>query len=92
MLGNKHESYKHAVNLKWNKYTPSSFSVQNPDIQQLLQQAQTFKWKHLSADDYKGAGSWFLQSCDPKCLLHGRTAPEALGLRFVGFKTHLYLA
>ncbi|XP_053378040.1 ectopic P granules protein 5 homolog isoform X2 [Mercenaria mercenaria] len=67
--------------------------VENPDIQQLLLQAQTFKWKHLSPDHYKNAGSWFLQSGDPKCLLHGRTSPEALGLRLLesasGFTTEI---
>ncbi|KAL4226903.1 Ectopic P granules protein 5 [Mactra antiquata] len=57
--------------------------MENPDIQQLLTQSQTFKWQNLSATDYKGACSWFLQACDPVCLLKGRTSPEALGLRLL---------
>ena len=57
------------------------FGGQNPEIEKLLSQAYTYPWKHLSADDFRRACSWLLQSCDPKCLLKGRTATEALGIR-----------
>lgn len=69
--------------------------IENPDVQQLLTQAQTYRWKHLLARDFMSACSWLMQSCDPKCLLQGRMSPEALGLRVLesaaGFNTEVSL-
>ncbi|XP_052280497.1 ectopic P granules protein 5 homolog [Dreissena polymorpha] len=65
--------------------------IESPEIQDVMTQAQVLEWKHLSANDFKRASSWLLQSCDPKWLLLSRTSIEVLGLRIAetaaGFNT-----
>ena len=57
--------------------------LQSPEVHDVLLFAQTCRWQHLSADSYKKACGWLLQSCDPNCLLQSRASPDVLGVRWV---------
>lgn len=65
--------------------------LENPDIEQVFRQTETYRWQHLSPEAFKKACSLFLLSCDPHSLLQERTAPTAIGLRLLksasGFST-----
>ncbi|WAR26073.1 EPG5-like protein [Mya arenaria] len=67
--------------------------IESPEVESILNTATSSKWEFLSADDFKKACGWLLQSCDPKCLLQSRTSPDGIGFRQLesaaGFNTEV---
>ncbi|XP_061187011.1 ectopic P granules protein 5 homolog [Saccostrea echinata] len=57
--------------------------VEIPDLAQKTLTAETYDWSTLTSDHYRHASNWFLQTCDPRCVLAERSASSALGLRLL---------
>ncbi|CAG5121709.1 unnamed protein product, partial [Candidula unifasciata] len=70
-------------------YVDPEFS-QDAEINKLLSEALTFDWSMVTPEGYSCVSSWFMQLCDPKCVLAERSSNLALGLRLLkevgGFK------
>lgn len=57
------------------------FLLQIPMLEQKTLTAETYDWSTLTSDNYRHASNWFLQTCDPRCVLAERSSSMALGLR-----------
>lgn len=57
------------------------FLLQIPTLEQKTLTAETYDWSTLTSDNYRHASNWFLQTCDPRCVLAERSSSMALGLR-----------
>ncbi|XP_013408243.1 ectopic P granules protein 5 homolog isoform X1 [Lingula anatina] len=57
--------------------------VQGSDLPRLLLLAESFPWHFLDADNFKRVSDWFLQYCDPKCVLAERSSNSAVVLRLL---------
>ncbi|XP_055999889.1 ectopic P granules protein 5 homolog isoform X2 [Ostrea edulis] len=57
--------------------------VEIPTLEQKTLTAETYDWSTLTSDNYRHASNWFLQTCDPRCVLAERSSSMALGLRLL---------
>ncbi|GFO21233.1 ectopic p granules protein 5 homolog [Plakobranchus ocellatus] len=66
---------------------------QNEDLSRLLLEAITYEWSLVGQEGFTCVCSWFLQLCDPHCVLAERSSNLALGLRLLkriaGFHTEV---
>ena len=57
--------------------------TQIPNLEKLTLMAEKYDWSALTSDNYRHATNWFLQTCDPRCVLVERSSSSALGLRYI---------
>ncbi|XP_041348486.1 ectopic P granules protein 5 homolog isoform X2 [Gigantopelta aegis] len=57
--------------------------LQEENTVQLLQSAENFDWSFVTLPSFQTSNNWFLQVCDPKCVLSERSSPAAVGLRLL---------
>lgn len=57
------------------------FLFQKPESVKLLTAAENFNWLYVGSSSYRVASNWFMQCCDPVCVLAERSSALALGLK-----------
>lgn len=57
------------------------FVIQIPNLEKKTLIAEKYDWSALTSDNYRHASNWFLQTCDPRCVMAERSSSSALGLR-----------
>ncbi|XP_071084165.1 ectopic P granules protein 5 homolog [Haliotis cracherodii] len=57
--------------------------LEKPESVKLLTAAENFNWLYVGSSSYKVASNWFMQCCDPVCVLAERSSALALGLKLM---------
>ena len=54
----------------------------NPALQPLLDAAESYDWSNLDPENFRLAVVWFINKCDPKCVLVDQEKPHGRILRY----------
>ncbi|XP_046571414.1 LOW QUALITY PROTEIN: ectopic P granules protein 5 homolog [Haliotis rubra] len=57
--------------------------LEKPETVKLLTAAENFNWLYVGSSSYRVASNWFMQCCDPRCVLAERSSSLALGLKLM---------